>query len=206
MSRSHVSMRKVREILRLRFDLKHSYQKIAASVGVSSSTASDTCARAKRAGLSWPLPPELTDGELEDLLYPSAASKSDHLACSTETTDSKSIDFPYIHKELKRKSVTLTLLWNEYNTQHPDGYKYSQFCYLYREWSETLDVWMRQVHKAGEKIFVDYAGQTMQVTCSNTGEVTNVQIFVGTLGASSIIYTEASWTQTLPDWIGIMHP
>ena len=110
MSRSHISMRKVREILRLRFDLKHSYQKIAASVGISSSTASDTCARAKPFSLSWPLPSELTDGELESQLYPSAASKNKGLADNTETTDGKSIDFAYIHKELKRKSVTLTLL------------------------------------------------------------------------------------------------
>lgn len=194
MSRSHVSMRKIREILRLRFSCGCSYQRIATSIGISSSTASECVNRAKEAHLNWPLPEELSDEELEISLYPPAQK--------INKEQRGEIDWVYIHKELKRKHVTLKLLWGEYKAQCPQGIGYSQFCDVYREWRNTLDVWMRQSHKAGEKLFVDYAGQTVPVVSNtSTGEVSDAQIFVATLGASNFTYVEATWTQTLPDWI-----
>lgn len=194
MSRNHISMRKIREILRLRFDCKCSYKEIAKSIRISSSTASDCVSRAKAAHLSWPLLPDLTDEELEVRLYPPPKK--------INKDQRGEIDWTHIHKELKRKHMTLKVLWNEYKEQYPQGIGYSQFCDVYREWRCSLDVWMRQSHKAGEKLFVDYTGQTMPVLIdSSTGEIGEAQIFVGTLGASNFTYTEATWTQTLPDWI-----
>lgn len=194
MSRSHLSMRKIREILRLRFDCKCSYQEIANSINISCSTVSECIRRAKAVNLSWPLLPELTDEQLEMQLYPPVQK--------IPQPQRGSIDWAHIHQELKRKHVTLMLLWREYQANYPQGLKYSQFCNIYRDWRKTLDVWMRQPHKAGEKLFVDYAGQTMPVVIDNqTGEIGEAQIFVATLGASSYTYAEATWTQALPDWI-----
>lgn len=187
-------MRKIREILRLRFECKRSQQEIAKSLGVSSSTVCDCLRRSKAANLEWPLPTDLSDEQLELSLYPPAQKI---------TLEQRGvIDCAYIHKELKRKHVTLRLLWNEYKEQYPQGIRYSQFCDTYRQWCATLDVWMRQPHKAGERLFVDYAGQTMPVvTDPSTGEMGEAQIFVATLGASTFTYAEATWTQALPDWI-----
>ena len=137
---------------------------------------------------------ELTDEELESRLYSPVRKINQE--------QRGEIDWAYINKELKRKHVTLMLLWGEYKSQHPQGVGYSQFCNLYRDWAQQLEVWMRQPHKAGEKLFVDYAGQTVFVVCnSSTGELAEAQIFVATLGASNYTYVEATWTQTLPDWI-----
>jgi len=111
-------------------------------------------------------------------------------------------DWTVIHKELKRKGVTLALLWIEHRREHPDGYGYSQFCFHYRRWAKKLKPMMRQRHKGGEKLFVDYAGQTMEVVDPETGEIREAEIFVATLGASSYTYTEAHWAQDLPNWIG----
>jgi transposase len=107
-----------------------------------------------------------------------------------------------VHRELRRKGVTLALLWEEYQAVHPDGLQYSWFCDRYRAWAARLDVVMRQEHRAGEKLFVDYAGQTVPVIDRATGEVREAQIFVATLGASSYTYAEATWTQGLADWVG----
>jgi len=150
--------------------------------------------RARRAGLSWPLPEGLTDAALEAALFPPPVS-------GTETPRPLP-DWTAIHQERQRRGVTLFLLWEEYKGVHPDGYEYSRFCDLYREWSGKLPVWMRQDHAAGEQLFVDYAGMTMPVTDPETGEVTPAQIFVATLGASRYTYAEATWTQTLADFIG----
>jgi transposase len=191
-------MRKIREILRLRFNCGHSQESIAKSIGIGKGTVWDFLNRAKKADLSWPLPDDLSDEQLERRLYPSTQK-----VVKNADKQSKIIEWSHIHKELKRKGVTLMLLWHEYRNQQPNGLGYSQFCNLYREWTEHLDVWMRQPHKAGEKMFVDYAGQTMPVVHDNeTGEIKDAQIFVATLGASSFTYAEATWTQTLPDWIG----
>ena len=111
-------------------------------------------------------------------------------------------DWTHIHRELRRKSVTLTLLWYEYKEIHPEGYQYSQFCNLYRQWVKKLDVTLRQHHRAGEKTFVDYAGQTVEVVDRRSGEIRQAQIFVAVLGASNYTYAEASLSQSLPDWLG----
>jgi len=133
-------------------------------------------------------------------------SKLDRLLFSQPSDTSNSRrplpDWWTIHQELKGKSVTLGLLWEEYKSQHPNGYQYSQFCELYRRWRGKLDLWMRQPHKAGEKLFVDYCGQTVPVVSPSTGEVNEAEIFVAVMGASNYTFSEATWTQTLPDWIG----
>jgi transposase len=149
--------------------------------------------RAHRAGLSWPLPVGLSDGDLEALLFPPPVSAT-HAPRPLP-------DWQHLHEELRRKGVTLFLLWEEYKAVYPDGYEYSRFCELYRQWRGKLPVWMRQDHKAGEKLFVDYAGMTMPVVNRETGEVRQAEVFVATLGASNYTYAEASWTQTLPDWV-----
>ena len=111
-------------------------------------------------------------------------------------------DWPTIHRELRRKDVTLALLWEEYRAVHPDGYGYSRFCDLYRRWEGRLAPTMRQHHVAGERMFVDYAGATLAVIDPATGAVRLAQLFVAALGASNYLFAEATWTQTLPDWIG----
>src|SRR5450432_1722094 len=107
-----------------------------------------------------------------------------------------------VHRELKRKGVTLRLLWEEHRALHPDGHGYSRFCELYGAWAKLLAPTMRQTHTAGERLFVDYAGTTLDVIDGATGEVRTAQLFVAALGASSYTYAEATWTQSLPDWIG----
>jgi len=187
-------MRKIREILRLKWGCQCSYHRIAKSVGVSSSTASECVRRALAAKLTWPLLAEMDDEKLNTLLYPPAQP--------IDADEQNKIDWNYIHQELKRKHVTMVLLWQEYKAQNPNGYRYSWFCKLYRDWSAQLDVWMRQTHKFGEKCFVDYAGMTMPIVIDrSTGEVRDCQIFVGCLGASNFTYCEATWTQNLSDWV-----
>ena len=194
MSRGHLSMRKIKEILRLRWECQCSYHVIASSVSASSSTVSECVRRAKAASLSWPLPEELDDIQLEALLYPPIMR--------THPEDAGEIDWATIDKELKRKHVTLMLLWQEYQTKYPKGIRYSRFCECYRSWKEKLDVWMRQTHKAGEKCFVDYAGMTVPFMInSNTGEMQEAQIFVATLGASNFTFCEATQSQQLSDWV-----
>ena len=190
-------MRKIREILRLRFDCKCSHEMIAKSIGVGSTTVGECLTRFQDAHLTWPLPEGFTDEQLETALYPSTLKTKGDLE-----DPQRQVDWSYVHQELKRKHVTLVLLWNEHRQQHPQGLGYSQFCHRYTQWKAHLDVWMHQPHKGGEKLFVDYAGHTMPIVIDNrTGEVKDAQIFVATLGASNFTYTEATWTQTLPDWI-----
>ena len=194
MPKERLSMRKIKEILRLSWECGLSKQKIAQSCGVARSTVGDYLMRASAAGLSWPLPEELSEVELETRLFPGPPK---------DLEEPRSLpDWPTIHKEVKKKGVTLTLLWTEYKLDHPDGYQYTQFCSYYRRWKERLDLCLRQEHKAGEKLFVDYCGQTVPVVDRTTGESREAQIFVATLGASNYTYAEATWTQQRPDWIG----
>ena len=189
-----LSMKKIEEILRLKYDLGLTHRAIAKSCGVSASTVSEYVTHAKAAGLSWPLPEGITGEELEARLYPNkGAARRKKLPVP---------DWQHIHKELKRKGVTLSLLWMEYRQEHPQEYGYSQFCQRYRDWKKQLNPPMRQKHKAGEKLFVDYAGQTIPAVDPETGEIRAAQIFVATLGASSYTYAEAQWSQSLPNWIG----
>jgi len=187
-------MRKTREILRLKWECQLPNRAVARSCQVGVGTVSDYVQRARDAGLSWPLPEGLGEEALHRLLFPD--SRRPHRAKGPTP------DWSVVHAELRRKGVTLRLLWLEYRGRHPDGYGYSQFCDLYARWNGRLKPSLRFTHKAGEKCFVDYAGPTVAVVDPDTGQVQEASIFVGVLGASSYTYTEAHFGQTLPHWIG----
>ena len=194
MPMERLPMRKIRDVLRLHHDGGLSERRIAASLGIGHGTAGEYIRRARDAGLRWPLPEGLSDEELERLLFPRAPDiPANHKPLP---------DWPAVHREFRKPGVTLSLLWEEYRAVHREGYGQSRFCELYREWEGRLSPTMRQHHVAGEKTFVDYAGQTAEVIDGATGEVREAQIFVAVLGASSYTYAEATWTQSLPDWIG----
>jgi len=184
-------MRKLREILRLRHEAGLSHRQIAASLRLSPTTVTEYLKRLEKAGFAWPVPEELTDRELERRLFPPAPL----------TRTRPLPDWPAVQRELRHKGVTLGLLWNDYITEHPDGYSYSRFCELFAEWLGEVDVVMRQHYRAGEMLFVDYAGMTVPVQDRAGGELRYAQIFVATLGASNYTYAEATWTQQLRDWI-----
>jgi len=191
MPKHRLSMRKIREVLRLQA-MKLSVRQIAQSLDLGPTTVYDYLRRAKARGLSWPLPEDIDDAELEKLLFVSEGG---------ESRNRPEPDWPRIHTELRRKHVTLALLWQEYKEQHPDGYQYSRFCDLYREWERPLRVWMRQEHRGGEKLFVDFAGDGVPWEDPRTGEIHEAQLFVGVLGASNYTYVEATETQRTEDWI-----
>ena len=175
-------MRKTREILRLAFEARLSQRAIARSMGVSNSTISEVFARLKAAGLTWPLPEGISDGELERRLY---------RARGETAPDPRAPDWAAVHAELAGKHVTLALLWQEYRARYPDGYGYSWFCQHYRAWQGRIDVVMRQEHKAGEKLFVDWAGDTLPYIDAGSSEVRQAALFVAVLGASSYTYVGA---------------
>lgn len=187
-----LSMRKIREVLRLKFDRGLSNREIALACSIGRTTVHEYLERAGRAGLKWPV--DIDDEQLDRLLF----ARGDFGSVTSRPVP----EWTEVHKELKRKGVTLCLLWQEYKAAHPDGYQYTQFCELYRAFLGTVDPIMRQKHKAGEKLFVDYAGQTVPVVNSKTGQIREAQLFLAVLGASSYTYAEATWTQGLPDWIG----
>ena len=194
MPAERLTMRKIREVFRLKFDCEISNRQIAKSCNIARSTVAEYLFRFKQAALNWPLPQEVDDNQLEQLLYPRLPAVP---------ADQRPLpDWTYIHQQLRHKSVTLMLLWQEHKEIHPQGYQYSQFCYLYRQWAKKIDPVMRQEHRAGEKLFVDYAGQTVEVYDLHTNQMREAQIFVAALGASNYTFAEATWTQTLPDWIG----
>ena len=188
-------MRRIREILRLKHECGASDRAIGRSLGIARSTVALTLDRVAAAGLAWPLSATLSDRVLEALLYAGAGSKQG-MRRKAEP------DWTHVHRELRRPGVTLMLLWEEYRAREPGGYGYSRWCDLYRSWEGRLSPTMRQAHPAGERLFVDYAGQTVEVVDGRTGEVRQAQVFVAAMGASSYTYAEATWTQTLPDWIG----
>src|SRR6202453_2979600 len=183
-----------REIIRLKFSCVSTHE-IARRLGLARSTVRETLKRADGAGLSWPLPEGMNDEALEAAPYASRRSKRGHRRIEEP-------DWADVHRELKRKHVTLLILWDEYIAANPGGYSYSRFCELYRSFDKTLSVTMRQTHAAGERLFVDYAGDGVPVVVDRlTGEIRTAQIFVAVLGASSFTFAHASWTQALPDWI-----
>jgi transposase len=196
MPAERVSMRRVREILRLKFECGASDRAIAVAVGVARSTVQLCVARVAAAGLTWPLPATLTEQGLEALLFAPLGGSKPGKRHKDEP------DWAQVHRELRRPGVTLLLLWEEYRGMHPDGYAYSRWCELYRGWEARLSPTMRQAHPAGERLFVDYAGHTVEVTDGDTGELRAAQVFVAVLGASNYTYAEATWSQSLPDWIG----
>lgn len=192
MPAARLSMRKTREILRLRHE-GLSLRAIGSSVGVGSTTVHDVLARAGAAGFGWPLPEGLDDAALEARLYPEPRGR----------TGRPRPDFGVVYRELARRGVTLELLWQEYRAEHPEaGYGYSRYCDLYRAWRGQLDVVMRQEHRAGEKLFVDYAGQALGIVDAATGEVRAHPVFVAALGASSFTYAEVCEDQGLGSWVG----
>jgi transposase len=186
-------MRQVGDVLRLKHACGMSDRVIARSLGLGRTTVGEYLRRASVAGLGWPLPAGLSDADLERLLFPAEAARAPHRPQP---------NWAAVHAELKRPGVTLRLLWEEYRDAHPDGYSLSRFCELSQAWRGHLSPVMRQTHRAGEKMFVDFAGQTVEVTDLASGEVRAAQIFVAVLGASNFTYAEATWSQTLPDWIG----
>ena len=191
-----LSMRKIRDVLRLRFAQGLSQRAIAGSTGLSIGAVNSYLSRARLAGLNWPLPEDLGDVQLEALLYPPLPD----VAPERRPVP----DWAAVHRELRRPNVTLSLLWEEYRagTGGQDGFSYSWFCDLYREWVGRLKPTLRQVHMAGERLFVDFAGHAMEVIDGASGEIRRAEIFVAVLGASSFIYAEATWSQGLADWIG----
>jgi transposase len=196
MANRRLPVRKIKEVLRLKYDCNLSDRQIARSCQVSRSTIADYIMKAKAAGLSWPEAVELTDTQLEEKLFPVK-----RIPASGKRPEP---DYEHIYNELRtyRKiNLTLIQLWLEYKEKHPDGYQYSQFCEYYRRWRNKLDYVMRQEHRAGEKVFIDYC-DGLSFLDLTTGELVPTQLFVAVWGASSYTYGEASLSQTLPDWIG----
>ena len=195
MPAERVAMRQAHEIIRLKFSAGLPTREIARRLGVAASTVRGTLRRFEGAGLSWPLPVGMSDGDLEAALYANHGTKRGHRRHAEP-------DWPTVHRELKRKHVTLVIVWDEYIAANPGGYSYSRFCELYRGFELKLSPTMRQTHAAGERLLVDYAGDGVPVVIDRlTGEIRKAQIFVAVLGASSFTFAHASWTQALPDWI-----
>jgi len=189
------SIKKIREILRLKFNLKLRNRAIGRMVNASPSSISRYTSPFQQRELCWSQLEIISDEEIHDIVYQkkSIRSKKDFIKP----------DFQRIHQELKLKTVTLQLLWEEYSEVYKErAYSRTQFCEMYKSWRSKLKVTMRQIHKAGDKLFIDYAGSTIPITDSHSGEITKAQIFVAVMGASNYTYAEATFTQTLPDWIG----
>ena len=187
-------MRRIRDLLRLKHENGLSSRVIAASLGLSKGAVGDYLRRAQAAGIGWPIDAALTDTGLERLLFPTAP---DVLA-----NDRPEPDWPTVDRELRRRGVTRMLLWQEYRAEHPDGYGYTWFCVQFEAWKGQASPTMRQTHAAGEKVFVDFAGDTIDVIDPVTGVVQPMKLFVAALGASNYIYAEARPSEGLADWIG----
>jgi transposase len=194
-----ITMRKIREVLRLKLDCGRPHREIAASCQLGLGTVSDCAARARARGLSWQDVQQLSDAELEARLFkqreqPAAASRAP-------------IDFEWVHQELRRTGVTLQLLWTEYTEASKararglEPYQYSQFCERYQRWRGRLDWVMRQTHRAGEKAFIDYSGKRPSLLDPRTGEIASVELFVMVLGASNYTFAEATRSQKSSDFM-----
>jgi len=195
MATKRTTMRNIRDILRLKLASELSIRQIKASTKVSVGTIQKLLSKANEMGLSWPLPDGLDDNQLAQMFYPGADTRVSSRHQVPNWTN--------VHQELKRKGMTKQLLWEEHAERYPNRcYSYSQFCDRYRHWCGQQKRSMRQIHKAGEKAFVDYCGPTVPIVNAGTGEMRSAQIFVGVLGASNYTYAEATYTQSLPDWLG----
>ena len=193
MATERLPMRHVREILRQKLVLGRSNRLVAASLDVSSGTVSGAVTRARTLGLDWEKIAALSDDALEERLYgPKGAKRAGRPLP----------DPAYLHVELRRPGVTLQLLHLEYLEQHPNGFRYTTFCRHYSAWLYQQRPTMRQVHRGGDKLFVDYSGNKARIVDPTTGEVTEVELFVAVLGASNFTFAEATRTQTVRDWIG----
>jgi len=186
-------MHNIKEVLRLKYDAALSHRQIAAACGISKGAVAKFVGLAEANGIGWPLPETLSERDLESRFYPSNQS--------AKPDDEP--DWFWVHQELKKTGVTRQLLWSEHVAKHP-GYarSYTTFSVRYRQWKQRQKRSLRQNHKAGEKLFIDHCGPTMGIIDKRTGELRQAQIFVAVLGASSYTFAEATWTQSLPDWIG----
>lgn len=188
-------MRKIKEVLRLHWSLGLTQHQIARSCSIGQATVYRYLERATAAGLAWPLPEDCDDQQLAELLFPARP----HLA---QTAPRARIDFAEIHRQLQtHPHLTLQLLWEEYREAHPDGYRYSRFCELYQRWRRQQDVVLRQEHRAGEKMFVDWAGPTIPIHDGQTGDAVPASLFVAVLGASTYTFAYATLGQGLAHWI-----
>jgi|HubBroStandDraft_3_1064219.scaffolds.fasta_scaffold13318_2 transposase len=195
MPTERIAMRRVREMLRLIRDGGLPVREVARRSGAAPSTVREMVKRFEGSGLAWPPPLDLTDADLETRLYGEAGTKQGHRRRPEP-------DWAALNREMKRKHVTLQILWDEYIEANPNGYRYSRFCDLYRGWEARLPVTMRQTHLGGDKLFVDYAGDTVPVIVDRHGGKTQAaHLFVAVMGGSSLSFAHASWTETLPDWI-----
>ncbi len=187
-------MRKITDILRLRYQAGLSLRGIAQALHIGYGTVADYIKRADQAGVRWPIPADLGERELGRLLFPTQPVIGHRRFIEP--------DFPTIHQSLKHKGVTRQLLWQEYRQLYSDdGYSYAQFGHRYLQWLGYQQRSMRQTHLAGEKLFVDYCGPTMSVVNPDTGEIREAQIFVAVLGASNYTFACASWSQKQADWL-----
>lgn len=193
MANKRLSMRKIREILRLYHELGLGKKQIGRVCSVSPSTVVHYVRKAEAAGLRWPFPADLDEAAMEALLFPTEAPRF---------TERPLPVMAELRKELQVKGVTLQLLWHEYKEKYPEGYQYSQFCEHYRRWTKTLDLSLRQEYRAGEKTFIDFAGKRIAIVNRFTGQIAEAEIFVAVLGASNYTYAEAVESQNLPSWIG----
>jgi len=185
-------MRKIRDVLKLKIGKGLSGRQVAGAMGISPATVADIVRRAHAAGLTWPLPEDMDDEELETLLYPKPEKESERPVP----------DMKYLRTELSKKGVTIALLWQEYAAENPeDHYSYQQFARLYKNWKKSVETTMRQNHKAGEKVFTDFAGQTLPIVDPSTGEIKEAHLFVACMGFSSYTYAEAFPSEQLPCWI-----
>ncbi len=196
MPTTRMSMRHIKEVLRLKFAAGLSHRQIADCLGISVGVVAKYVTAATNVGLTYPLPEGMDDRALLRALRAEASP----IAAPPRLREP---DMAEVHTELKRKGVTRQLLWEEYAAAHPDSsYSYPQFCVLYREWRKHLKLSMRQVHVAGEKLFLDYCGPTVPIIDQTTGEVREAQVYVAVMGASNYTFVEATWTQSLSDWTG----
>ncbi|MBM3654482.1 MAG: IS21 family transposase [Alphaproteobacteria bacterium] len=193
-AKRELTMRQLRHMLRLAHE-GVSAREMGRRLGVARSTIQDNLKRAAAAGLSWPLPEDLTDDALEQRLFT-------HAGVKTGARRRVEPDWAGVARELKRPGVNMMILWEEYRVAHPEGYGYSRFCDLFRGFERRLTPVMRQHHVAGDKVFVDYSGKRIGIVDPTTGEIREAEIFVAVLGASNLTYAEATWTQKLPDWTG----
>lgn len=194
MPTGRLNMRRIRDVLRLKFGQGLSERQVAASLGLSKTSVGTYLHRARQAGLTWPLPQGLDDDGLELLLFPAAPTVPD--------PERPVPDWISIDRELRRPGVTRMLLWEEYRAAHPSGFGYTWFCTHFDAWKGRVRPTMRQTHVGGEKVFVDFAGDTIDVIDPESGEVQPMKLFVAAMGASNYTYAEAVASEGLEDWIG----
>lgn len=197
MPKGKLRMNQIKEVLRLRYEVGCSQEAIANSTRIPRSTVRDYLARAKQAGIGWPVAQEMSVEEVHARLFQAEQKNSSKMPRPLPA-------WTKVHKDLTAPGVTLRLLWEEYRQDHPNGYQYSWFAHKYRQWARKLDVWMPQAHKVGEKTFVDYSGLKLQIWAPNLQDIAyEAEIFVGVLGGSDLIFCIASKSQQLHDWISV---